>query len=233
MKKIDFRIRHALFSADATRLIEHAAQAALPAHALMQRAGLALAQLALALAPHAQRIWIACGPGNNGGDGMEAAMHLQRWGKQPVVSWLGSIDTAPPDAAASYQRALTAGVSFMQGMPHDFDLCLDALLGLGAVVREPTGRMADWIHQINASAGPVLAADLPSGLNTDTGASTQLSVKASHTLSLLTLKPGLFTAHGRDAAGSIWLADLDVDQSVKLPSAWLAGAPALPTRMHA
>src|SRR5665647_496093 len=112
MKKIDFQSRHALFSVDATRRIEQMTQAALPAHTLMQRAGLALAQLALALVPHAERVWIACGPGNNGGDGLEAAMHLQRWGKQPVITWLGSVGSAPPDAAASYQRALEAGVSF-------------------------------------------------------------------------------------------------------------------------
>jgi len=110
--KIDFRSRQALYSVDATRRIEHAAQAALPPHALMQRAGLAVAQLALALAPHARRIWVACGPGNNGGDGLEAAMHLQRWGKLPVVSWLGSPDKAPEDAAASYQRAVDSGVTF-------------------------------------------------------------------------------------------------------------------------
>src|SRR5450830_73655 len=138
MKKIDFRIRHALFSADATRLIELAAQAAQSAHTLMQRAGLAVAQLALALAPHAQRIWIACGPGNNGGDGLEAAMHLQRWGKQPVLTWLGSPEQVPPDAAASYQRALEAGVTFSQTPPDEFDFCIDALLGIGTQVRSPT-----------------------------------------------------------------------------------------------
>ena len=61
----------------------------LPPHTLMQRAGLAVARLAMALAPHAKTIWIACGPGNNGGDGIEAAMHLRQWGKHPVVTWLG------------------------------------------------------------------------------------------------------------------------------------------------
>src|SRR5450830_2048666 len=132
MQKIDFRPRHALYSVAATRQIELAAQAAQSAHTLMQRAGLAVAQLALALAPHAQRIWIACGPGNNGGDGLEAAMHLQRWGKQPVLTWLGSPEQVPPDAAASYQRALDAGVTFGEVPPRNFDLCLDALLGLGA-----------------------------------------------------------------------------------------------------
>ena len=239
MQKIAFQSRHALYSVAATRAMEQTAQAALPAHTLMQRAGLAVAQLALALAPNAQRIWIACGPGNNGGDGLEAALHLQRWGRQPVLTWLGSPEQAPPDAAASYQRAVEAGVSFSQMPPDEFDLCIDALLGIGTQVREPDGRMADWIGLINASRQPVLAVDLPTGLHADTGAVTQLSIKATHTLSLLTLKPGLFTAHGRDAAGSVWLANLDVDQLTALaqqpvvPTAWLAGAPPTAMRLHA
>ncbi len=70
MLKIDPGSRQALYSTAATRQIEYSAQAGLPAHTLMQRAGLAVAQLALALAPHGQRIWLACGPGNNGGDGL-------------------------------------------------------------------------------------------------------------------------------------------------------------------
>ncbi|HNK54403.1 MAG TPA: NAD(P)H-hydrate epimerase, partial [Ottowia sp.] len=61
-----------LFDLAATRRIEATAQAALPPHTLMQRAGLATARLALALAPHARTVWVACGPGNNGGDGLEA-----------------------------------------------------------------------------------------------------------------------------------------------------------------
>ena len=78
-----------LFDIAATRRIEAAAAAALPAHTLMPRAGTAVARLALALAPHARCVWIACGPGNNGGDGLEAAMQLRQWGANPVVTWLG------------------------------------------------------------------------------------------------------------------------------------------------
>ncbi len=236
MLKVDFCVRQALFSVQATRQIEQAAQAALPRYTLMQRAGLAVARLSLAIAPHAQRVWIACGPGNNGGDGLEAARHLQQWGKQAVVTWLGSPDTAPPDAAASYQRALDAGVTFAEMPPPDFDLCIDALLGIGTQVRAPEGRMADWIARINASRVAVLAVDLPTGLHADTGNATQSSVKATHTLSLLTLKPGLFTAHGRDAAGSVWLDDLLVSRDLHdlvAPTAWLAGAPMAAARPHA
>jgi hydroxyethylthiazole kinase-like uncharacterized protein yjeF len=207
-------------------------------HTLMRRAGLTVARLALAIAPHAQRIWIPCGPGNNGGDGLEAAMHLQRWGKLPIVTWLGRPETAPPDAAASHRRAIDAGVTFAEVPPDTWDLCIDALLGVGASNRAPAGRMADSIALINTGAAPVLAVDLPTGLNADTGHAAQPTVKASHTLSLLTLKPGLFTAHGRDAAGTIWLDDLDVfpeaaDPVFASPTAWLAGAPIAAARLHA
>ncbi len=127
----------------------------------MQRAGLAVAKLALAIAPHAQRIWIACGAGNNGGDGSEAAMHLQRWGKNPVVTWLGEAEKSSIDTAASHQRAVQAGVCFAAEPPQHFDLCIDALLGLGAQLREPSGRMAQWMERIATRAAPVLAVDLP------------------------------------------------------------------------
>src|SRR5512133_1755357 len=101
-----------LFDAAASRAIEQAAAAALAPHTLMQRAGLAVARLALAVAPHARTIWIACGPGNNGGDGIEAAMHLQQWGKSPVVTWLGDEARAPADTLASLRRACQANVAF-------------------------------------------------------------------------------------------------------------------------
>lgn len=239
MLKIDARAGHALYSVDATRRIEHAAQATLPAHTLMQRAGLAVAQLALAVAPHARRVWIACGPGNNGGDGLEAAMHLQQWGKSPLVSWLGHADTAPPDAAASYQRALAAGVTFAETAPQDCDLCIDALLGIGGDQRALQGRMASWIALMNAGSAPVLAVDIPTGLHADTGVLAPHGVMARHTLSLLTLKPGLFTADGRDAAGTVWLDALQgadpqsAAEDLVTPSAWLAGAPGALARRHA
>jgi hydroxyethylthiazole kinase-like uncharacterized protein yjeF len=234
MQKIDARIAHWLHDIAATRRIEAAAAAALPSHNLMQRAGLASARLALAIAPHARSIWIACGPGNNGGDGLEAAMHLQHWGKNPVVSWLGSPEQAPPDALASYRRAHEAGVRFADAPPQDFDLCLDALLGIGAT-RAPQDKMARWIEHINTSPAPVLAIDAPSGLHADTGATQGLCVKAQHTLSLLTLKPGLFTAMGRDMAGQVWFDDLATHSADRGSNARavLAGAPPLTQRAHA
>ena len=163
--------RIALHGIEASRRLESAAVAVLPPHTLMQRAGLAVARMALALAPHARTVWIACGPGNNGGDGLEAAAHLQRWGQHPVVTWLGDEASAPEDARASLARARSAGVTFSamppEGLGRD-DLCIDALLGIGAT-RAPQGRMADWLRTLQASPAPVLAVDLPSGLNAETG----------------------------------------------------------------
>ncbi|PUE28470.1 bifunctional ADP-dependent NAD(P)H-hydrate dehydratase/NAD(P)H-hydrate epimerase [Limnohabitans sp. JirII-29] len=201
-----------LYDTLSTQHIEAELKTALPEHTLMERAGLATAQLALAIAPHAQRIWIACGPGNNGGDGLEAAIRLQHWGKQVVVTWLGNKQNTPSDAQRAGQRAIKAGITFAEDPPETFDLAIDALLGLG-VNRAPDGTIANWLHTMQTSNVPVLCIDLPTGLCADTGEwlrsdNTHQSTSPRHTLSLLTLKPGLFTADGRDAAGQVWFDDL-------------------------
>lgn len=214
----------ALHHVDAIRRIESAAAAVLPPHALMQRAGLAVARLALALSPHDPRFWIACGPGNNGGDGFEAAMHLKAWGCEPLVTCLGQEDRLPPDARASLARARGAGVSFVDAPPGHYGLAVDALFGIGS--RRPLEGQADaWRRRMNAGAAagaPVLAVDLPSGLDADTG--TGEAVQARHTLTLLAIKPGLFTAGGRDAAGEVWVDDLGVAVQ-EPPTAALIAAP--------
>jgi hydroxyethylthiazole kinase-like uncharacterized protein yjeF len=225
-----------LFNTRETRGIEHQAQGALPSHTLMQRAGLATAQLALALAPHAKTIWIACGPGNNGGDGLEAAIHLKQWGKHPIVTWLGTPESTPPDARQAWQRATTAGITFETKPPTQFDLAIDALLGIGCQ-RAPEGDMAQWLCAMHAGESPILCIDVPSGLMSDTGQWLKPNAPISrtaqrHTLSLLTLKPGLFTADGRDAAGEVWFSDLGIE-STRQPTAWLQARTATPTpRSH-
>jgi hydroxyethylthiazole kinase-like uncharacterized protein yjeF len=248
-----------LFDVAATRRLEQAAAADLPPHTLMQRAGLAVAQLALAIRPHARTVWVACGPGNNGGDGFEAAMHLKRGGGHPIVTWLGSEATLPDDARASLQRARAAGVPFADEPPRDLgpqDLCIDALLGIGAT-RAPEGRMAQWLLRMDQGPAALLAVDVPTGLDTDTGAWQRAvdtisiannadpdsagdpfdppsSAPERHTLTLLTVKPGLFTGQGRDACGTLWFDDLGVhsDDGVP-PTAMLCGAPAASPRPHA
>ncbi len=246
MQKISSDISQPLHSVATTRQIEREAAATLPPHTMMQRAGLAVARLALALAPGASRIWIACGPGNNGGDGFEAALHLHQWGKEVIVTWTGlptGKKQSPPDAQASRQRALAAGVALAAAPPQDFDLCIDALLGIGATLdpaRPGTTLMQHWLDLMKASRAPCLAVDVPSGLNADSGvASAAVAIKsiannghntwtrAIFTLSLLTLKPGLFTAGGRDCAGEVWFDPLGNDsQAIAFraqPCAWLLG----------
>ena len=213
-----------LYNVAQTRSIETEAQAALPAYTLMQRAGLATAQLALAVAPHAQKIWIACGPGNNGGDGLEAALHLQAWGKHPIVTWLGQDGRCPADAQQAWQRAKAAGVTFAQQIPEQFDLAIDALLGIGAQ-RPPEGVIAKWLNALQTTDAHVLCVDIPTGLNADTGewlgtTKAHASNTQRHTLSLLTLKPGLFTADGRDASGQVWFNDLRIE-TTHACTAWL------------
>ena len=223
-QRINSQAKWPLYNVAQTRVIEHQAQAALPANTLMQRAGLATAQLALAIAPHAQKIWIACGPGNNGGDGLEAAVHLHAWGKQPIVTWLGKDGQCPTDTQYAWQRAKAAGVRFDAQIPNQFDLAIDALLGIG-LQRAPEGVMAQWLDALQNTTAPVICIDLPTGLNADTGewlttSATTHANRARHTLSLLTLKPGLFTADGRDATGQVWFNDLSVE-TAQSPTTWL------------
>ena len=225
----------------ASRQIEALAAAAEPPHALMQRAGQAVARLALALAPHARTIWIAAGPGNNGGDGFEAAAHLHRAGKQVRVTALGDPAHRPADAVASLALAQAAGVLIETAAPAALacDLAIDALLGLG-VTRAVDGAIAEALRRFNQQAVPRLAVDVPSGLDSDNGGvHGAVAAQANHTLTLLTLKPGLFTAHGRERAGEVWFDDLGCGEVAAQvpPRAWLGGADAALTvrapRRHA
>ena len=201
-----------LHSAAASRVVESAALASAAPQSLMQRAGLAVARLALATAPHAQRVAVLAGPGNNGGDGLVAALHLHRAGREVRVHLLADLTRLPADAADALQCALAGGVLVSSGplVLDGADLVIDALLGLGARPLQP-GAIADAVAHINASRSPVLAVDLPSGLNPDTGQPNgQAAVRATATLSLLTLKPGLFTGAGRDHAGVVWFDGLGI-----------------------
>lgn len=204
-----------LFSISATRGLENSAQTQLPEHALMQRAGLVIARLAMAIAPHAHVIWIACGPGNNGGDGYEAARHLKLWGKFPVVTADDEAKIAPIEAAVSRNNAIEAGVLVTVEPPSQYDLCIDALFGIGSI-RGLGARYKKWVDKINSGSGPVLAVDVPTGLNADNGNQMDFSVHADYTLSLLTLKPGLFTADGREACGEIWFNSLGVNEPAEM-----------------
>ncbi len=248
LERLDFSRSLPLFDTAASRAIEAQAAKVLAPHTLMQRAGLSIARLACAIAPHARTVWLACGPGNNGGDGLEAAMQLRMWGREPVVTWLGDVASCPEDSKASWQRARDAGVQFADTPPARWDVAVDALLGIGAS-RAPGGVMLEWLQRMHESSAPVLCVDLPSGLNADSGESNTINSIANYTdsfpansrfhskiytLSLLTLKPGLFTAQGRDACGQIWFDDLGIAHAHS-PVAHLLGQGEMqmPPRLHA
>lgn len=201
-----------------TKALEALMATKLPPHELMQRAGDAVARLAKALAPHARCIWIACGPGNNGGDGLTAACALLPWaaltGTQLVVTWEGDEKRMPPDARNALERVRRAGITLSSNPPAECDLVIDAVFGLGLTGSARTPRIGQLIKQVNAAGRTRLCVDTPSGLDADTGKylvaenPIPASDKAVFTLTFLTLKPGLFTADGRDCAGQIWFDDL-------------------------
>lgn len=203
----------------ATRGIEHALTTRLPAHELMSRAGLALARLTLALFPHARTIWVACGPGNNGGDALVAARHLALWrqelgaGPQPYISRT-SRTSGTADSAWALSQATDLGLKVHDDPPVEWDAAIDGLLGIGGS-GEPTGTLAAHCSVVFGSGRPVLCVDVPSGLNADTGqwqlpadVAAMAASSPRYTLTMLTAKPGLFTGQGRDAAGTVWVAPL-------------------------
>ncbi|MCE4536068.1 NAD(P)H-hydrate dehydratase [Pelomonas sp. P7] len=170
-----------LFDVAASRRIE--ARALVHSPDLMERAGLAVAKLALATRRGDGPVWVACGPGNNGGDGRVAARRLAEAG---VPVHIGNEAPTHPS------------------------LAIDALLGLG-LNRAPTAAMLATFAALQACGAPILAVDLPSGLLADTGQPAGArAVRADHTLTLLTLKPGLFTGEGRTHCGRIWFDDLGI-----------------------
>ena len=231
------------------RQLEPALQA-LCAAPLMQNAGLACARLALAVAPHARRIWVAAGPGNNGGDGLEAALHLHQWGKEVLVSLIPSAGPGPADAQVALQRAQQAGVRIQSGVPTEWlqqmdpqDLCIDALLGIGAT-RPLSAGLRACAEAMQKGQSPVLAIDVPTGLNPQSGqwlsgdkdnSGDLLTVQADHTLCLIAVPAGLLMGHGRDASGQIWLEDLGYRSNHHNipPLAWLNAPRAAAPKTHA
>ncbi len=231
-----------LFDTSASRRIEQTALASAAPFALMAQAGLGVARLALAVAPRAQNIWVVAGPGNNGGDGLVAARLLHQQGLAVRVSLLGDASRLPADAQQALAMAQQAGVLISAGLDNlaaqgRADLAIDALLGLGSR-RAPEGVIAEAVRRLNIDGRPVLAVDLPTGLCADTGQRLgDVAVHASHTLALLTLKPGLFTAQGRDHAGRVWIDTLGLDCAAEPATARLTGPETLrallPSRAHA
>lgn len=203
---------------------------------LMEKAGLAAAELARELIGTGTRILVLAGPGNNGGDALVAARRLKNWWYEVCVVFTGERSKLPPDAAAAFDAWQAAGGVIATEIPDPcfnlvhFDLVIDGLFGIG-LTRPLDGRYPELIAQINALTAPILALDVPSGLDADTGRALGAAVRARHTITFLGLKPGLFTLDGPDHAGEVRLAGLGVIASPAPSSAsgWLIDTPpALP-----
>ncbi|MCM8595989.1 NAD(P)H-hydrate dehydratase [Accumulibacter sp.] len=215
-----------LYRAADLRAIENAA-ADLP---LMQRAGLAAADLATALCRlQGASLLVIAGPGNNGGDALVAARHLRERRFVVSVVLAGEAGRLPRDAAAAYRRFVDDGGSVLEGIPtgQRWALIIDGLFGIG-LQRPVSGHHEELVRMANALAVrdrcPLLALDCPSGLDADTGRICGAAVRASHTITFIAGKPGLFTGDGPDHCGNVSVASLELDaERLARPSAHLVG----------
>ncbi len=204
----------ALTSRQVRALEEAAVRRGISIAALMESAGAALAEEAMRLAPSA-RFFVLCGRGNNGGDGLVAARKLAEAGRAVAVELLGNEpESLPPEPKRNYQLLersnLKRGVISKDERIGRGDLVIDALLGTG-LNRAPSGNYAEAIERIRTwrlAGATVLAADLPSGLATDTGYAYEPCVQADVTVTFGALKVGLVLEPGASLAGEVKVADI-------------------------
>ncbi|MFC0170386.1 NAD(P)H-hydrate dehydratase [Pseudoduganella danionis] len=217
-----------LYTVAEIRAIEQAAAAALPPGVLMQRAGQAAANAALDLLPAAAsgaRVLVLAGPGNNGGDALEAAAHLAFAGARVSVIHYAPPGDSSPERQAALQRALSCDALFADYTTelvgsHPWSLVIDGLFGIG-LQRPLAGTIRELVEQVNTLRCQILALDVPSGLDADTGqvvGAQGIALRASHTLTFIANKPGLHTADGRDYAGLVDVASLDIDCELVPPA---------------
>lgn len=213
----------ALYRIEQIRQIETAARASLPAASLMRAAGSAAAEFAKKIIYSAnEKILVLAGPGDNGGDALEAAQLLSAAGFKVTVILCDVNSQYSSDAQQCLQRAQASQATFitiehfLKDGDEKWGLIVDGIFGIG-LARAITGTIASLIQQLNQVSqkyqSPVLALDIPSGLNADTGQLTSdiaIAVKASHTITFIGNKPGLHTAAGRDYSGQVELADLAI-----------------------
>lgn len=213
---------HPLYSVSAIRGIEEAALRSLPPFTLMQRAGKAAAAFALEMLADADgmpAVLVLAGPGNNGGDALEAASLLAHARCEVVVLMPNDAQQLPADAHHSYQRAIASHVAFLD-LEHidtlaqtEWALVIDGLFGIG-LTRPLSGIWQQLIAAVHELPAPILSLDVPSGLDADTGTvvggDDGIAIRATHTLTFIGDKPGLHTCDGRDHAGFVSVASLDI-----------------------
>ena len=197
-----------LYSVAQIRAIEAAAQSQLPPGALMRRAGEAASAYALQVLGGLPtgRVLVLAGPGNNGGDALEVAANLANFGASvDVVHLAGPLPS--PETEVALARASASRARFVDDIEdaHGYCLVVDGLFGIG-LARPLGGKARELAERTHGLACPVLALDVPSGLDADTGTVVRpngAAVRATHTITFLGNKPGLHTGDGCDHAGRV------------------------------
>ena len=185
------------------------AASGVPSIEVMERAATALANVISSELPAGATIHFACGTGGNGGDGTACARLLHENYNCVIVQ---PRPPKSPDAIANLRRAIDRGVAVAEDaadLPVP-DAWVDALFGTG-LTRAPGGAEAALIERINADrahGARVYAADIPSGLNGETGQAYDPCIYADHTVTFQYLKTGMTLADGLDACGEITVADV-------------------------
>jgi NAD(P)H-hydrate epimerase len=190
-----------------------------PGVVLMENAGRGAAELLLRLNPERQRALVLCGPGNNGGDGFVIARHLQNHGLEVDVLLFGEVENLSPDARVNaniwqHSAALWIGSG---DKPLDTDLrrivegapgwIVDGLFGTG--LTRPLGPPFDEVvAAVNASVRPVLAVDIPSGLDCDTGEPLGPTIRATHTATFVATKTGFLKPKAKPWLGEVHVVDI-------------------------
>lgn len=211
----------ALYAVSQIRAIERAALDALPGGMLMRRAGQAAAAAALRMigeVPSPATVLVLAGPGNNGGDALEAACLLSGRGLQVKVVRCFDPHGLRGDAQQAWSRARDAAIAWID--PEGFEgaltdryaLVVDGLFGIG-LARPIEGSLRHLVELVNQRRAPVLALDVPSGLDADTGmvVGQASAIRATETITFIANKPGLHTGDGRDYAGRVTTASLGID----------------------
>jgi hydroxyethylthiazole kinase-like uncharacterized protein yjeF len=176
---------------------------------LMERAGEGLAALVADVAPVGP-VAVVCGKGNNGGDGYVAARLLREAGREVRVLAAAPVEDLRGDAAANAQRLPGSPPDpFTAGALRGAAVAVDALLGTGFSGRA-RGPAADVIAALNAWDGPVVAADVPSGVDASSGEAEGPAVRAVATATFAAAKPGLWINPGKELAGTVRVVDIGI-----------------------
>jgi NAD(P)H-hydrate epimerase len=194
--------------------------------ALMERAGFLAAREILESYPAGSRALVLAGPGNNGGDGMVVARYLAESGWDVCVALPGGRRPGTPDALAMTERAEAAGLVLVEADPAAIAagdaIVIDALLGTGTA-GAPHGAIADVVDAVVASGAPVIALDVPTGVDADTGTVQGAAVRAELTITFGGDMPGLRVAPGRTHAGRVTVVDIGIPRRAAGDDKYAAG----------